>query len=181
MPVTERDLSHEVKTYNRTNNKATSSKATTTSDNNSSSSSGKSPKKKHKTSSNSSNNIQTLIKIDNKQPFDISTSAFTIAAERCIQYNTTAALTNPTHANNTHSIDELVPVIHDSDNELGQNHDSFENGVSSSGILEPTSHRSSDSSNDKASLEEGLNSDPTTAYWSPAHSVDIDLTASDTI
>ena len=178
MPVTERDLSHEVKGHNKV------SKTTTTSSKMSgsssiSTSSNKSPKKKQKTSNN---NIQTLIKIDSKQPFDLSTSAFNVAAERCILYNTTAASTATTHTNTTHSIDELIPAVHD--NDLGHNSDPFESVHSSTGIVEPIRNSSRNNTcNDKASVEEGHNSDPAAlaAYWSPTHSVDIDLTASDTI
>ena len=149
MPVTERDLSHEVKAYNNKTNSKTTTANNKASTSNSSSSSGRSPKKKQKTSNN---NIQTLIKIDSKQPFDLSTSAFNVAAERCIQYNTTAASTATTHTNNTHSIDELVPAVHD--NDLGHNSDLFESVHSSTGIVEPIRNSSSNNScNDKASVE----------------------------
>ena len=186
MPVTERDLSHEVKTYNNKSNSkttTTNSKTITTSNSSSTSStsSSKSPKKKQKTSNNNSS-IQTLIKIDSKQPFDLSTSAFTIAAERCILYNSTATINNQAHANNTPSIDQLVPLLHDEGSV--HNSDPFESVHSSTGIVEPIRNSSSNNTcNDKASVEEGHNSDPAAlaAYWSPTHSVDIDLTASDTI
>ena len=181
MPVTERDLSHEVKAYNRTNNKtSTTNSKTITTSNSSSTSSSKSPKKRQKTTNSNSSSIQTLIKIDSKQPFDLSTSAFTIAAERCILYNSISVKANVNYTSIANSIDEQAAGVCDSDN--GHNSDPFESGECSTGILGPTSSSSSSNhSNDTLSRKDDHhNSDPTTQTTSVSpfeHSVDyIDLT-----